>query len=1597
MDRLRGSTVTGSNNSGVAGVATDYLLPYSGLIYAAREDALRDLSYYNKDTSGNPISTLDTDRDNLSSTDFLLDPTRRPSSIRLVNGYRLWRSSLNVENLGNVDGKGTTAAVSRTDYTKTTFPWTELTKGEKGLTLVSNVPVYIKAQYDPAAPTDTARVPSFNKHTQQEFTLALNETVSNPPTAAEIGAIWNNFYKRHANNGKDDKLNPDFACRPRQVANCEEGDQWRAATVIADAVSVLSANFRDGYRTDGDYDLRNNANTSTSVNWQSQLNPTLPDVFDGTKREPRKDSRYVLDRRRNGFFNNNFATSATWLNLRNSDGTAVPSSIVWPGAPDADTPDNGNLASYNANGVTPLQRRVRVSEYSMEICRKLPVSECTFSDWVGLGAGTTTLPDFSTTGLVSTPLGAPRYIADADTRFARRLSFLRFDDIYKDGNKQLILTGRCDNASSWPIQIGVANGNDPATGYTYPHVLGDRTTPFEINNNTSYGTVPCPEALVTVEISSETQLGQNTLPSVTWGTTGNDLGVIAASPINSTGSVTNSEEDVGYAANNSTGTTNKSIQRGRIRINSPNDPCNITPTPTEVVFTNNDDTAVVTAATCAPDGGGIRDNSSISHPVFASLYRSKIAPFSIITPPAAAYPFNRPSGYFRAFDPPSNTTATNTTGTIITGTEGGRYVWGDDTNGNGILGDTVSGLTDRTDIFPNIPPRSGGFGELPMLPGDFTKSIADTVDSNQMKKSRPNEEDRTLWYRTAPDNNYIGEADNVTYNANRNLFINNLSFPSIGSGRDSSFRANLNAASPLVLPNTPCINVTDGTVDDRCITKSYKFGENATYTVGSTPVVETAGTTLLNLNLPYNPHFPSDNTSAVNGASTTEPASSFVVCDATGKTHNYQAIERPSLKRGDISGLIYPVATPATYVRCAQTANSAGEAIRNFVGTITTTDTTTGNGTKAVTTTSVTGGTGLLSLSLFPPLLGQTSTTFKGLNPDITKKNDGVTTKDLGTDVSPNTNNIDVTLRAVNTYANNRVHVFNVNNLGVLDGGTRNLTGSITFRANCVTVDPMTGADTSSTCTPTSVRRGSSPVFIMRGDFTENINFKGLKVKLDGVDPNNIFWVSSRIQSRLEIKTKTSSGNFLLTSGDGKDPRIAVGKSLSFSSKQTSVPLPLLPNVIYYVLYNNGDNNNGGSSVFGISATPPPAGVNCGANNRPATCPAEITNIGGSADFALSADPSFIFEGSVNNPNILVGNFLGTTRPVGTTMLNEDNTSVFAVKNKYSSFRGVRFLGLWTDPSLLNDETLFAAMTKVDEPEVLPVLQLNVPNSTDNVTDDIAQPNLGSSSGINGRPTSGTGQWTIRPTKTEVNVYIVGGNSPSRNGVGYTTSSTIYTSSSPSLGVTIDKDLLASGGTGTGETGGGLANFVRFLENWDDVPIKIAGGFIQNTKSRFATAPWASTAPLSSGVSDTRTLFMNPVQPSIRTTNGRIMSGYNLQYMSITANQIPYYAPPIRLWGYDVGLLTQQPDRFAERFASPIAGVNEFFREVSGDDLWVETLLCALEPTVVDTSNKAGAAPADYLRRALRGSDLRSNCNNKPTYGGAVTAPNYTIPSTVYQ
>ncbi len=319
LDLLRGK----SKNNG------EFLFPNSGIIYATRDDALPDAS--------------DTSPANVSATDFKLDPNRRPNGIMLINGSNLSRNA-------------------------TYKP------EEKGLILVSDLPVYIRGD--------------FNLHTQEEF--SDNSLKANNNWAGL-------FYARQT-------LNPNFACRLGQFSSCSTGETWRSASVIADAITVLSNNFSLGFREEGDYNLRDNYGNfpvgydfngdpttappvtlnETAIKFDVNGNGNMTDTAVTTLDETvigidlnnngnKTDTAVAITEtnitatvaaRLNGFWDNNFVTSRNFTD-NNYSGTAGTAG-----------------SSYFNNFVTPIQRRVNFSEYVMEICRKPTVTACTPTDWV---------------------------------------------------------------------------------------------------------------------------------------------------------------------------------------------------------------------------------------------------------------------------------------------------------------------------------------------------------------------------------------------------------------------------------------------------------------------------------------------------------------------------------------------------------------------------------------------------------------------------------------------------------------------------------------------------------------------------------------------------------------------------------------------------------------------------------------------------------------------------------------------------------------------------------------------------------------------------------------------------------------------------------------------------------------------------------------------------------------------------------------------------------------------------------------------------------------------------------------------------------------
>lgn len=133
----------------------------------------------------------------------------------------------------------------------------------------------------------------------------------------------------------------------------------------------------------------------------------------------------------------------------------------------------------------------------------------------------------------------------------------------------------------------------------------------------------------------------------------------------------------------------------------------------------------------------------------------------------------------------------------------------------------------------------------------------------------------------------------------------------------------------------------------------------------------------------------------------------------------------------------------------------------------------------------------------------------------------------------------------------------------------------------------------------------------------------------------------------------------------------------------------------------------------------------------------------------------------------------------------------------------------------------------------------------------------------------------INATPTRVNSIIVSGINPSRPNQGY----------------------------------GGLHNFPRFLENWGNQRLHFAGSLLQLSYSNYATSPF-----------ELENLEPGATEPAVTNEN------------------IRYYSPPIRLWGYDVGLQFSPAAPAASRFVTAGKNRNEFYVELPVDDPYISNL-----------------------------------------------------------
>jgi hypothetical protein len=454
LDQLRKKAFAQTSAKGPTG---EYLLPLSGIVYASRDDALPDWSNREEKagTTGGKIDEIK--RNLISRTDYKLDPSRSPDGIMLING----------PNLARKDNAGT-----------------QKQQIERGLTLATNLPVYIQGD--------------FNPHTQEEFTSAKLADTN----------YWTDFYKRTGRNKA-------FACTTIDNTNCESpGDEWRPVTILADAVAVLSDNFRLGYRNEGDFDLRSNAsgaiayafnNTSGyDLNGNNDNNDSVTEASlkldlngdgdtDDTIAEKQVTAKMV--RLINGFYENNFVTNGLssggfafnktapkdlGIRLGTKTGSEVQLDDNYYKSAYKDTEQNPNSSYFN-NFVTPIQRRGTFPEYLMEVCLKPMASACGPDDWyvaVDITGGTANKVDPATelkkaseviaTNVTKLLFGTTaRPPIDTDyQRYPRRVAFARYTTgkLYLDINNLPVALGiNTDTTATPPTTVKCYSYSDPVS------------------------------------------------------------------------------------------------------------------------------------------------------------------------------------------------------------------------------------------------------------------------------------------------------------------------------------------------------------------------------------------------------------------------------------------------------------------------------------------------------------------------------------------------------------------------------------------------------------------------------------------------------------------------------------------------------------------------------------------------------------------------------------------------------------------------------------------------------------------------------------------------------------------------------------------------------------------------------------------------------------------------------------------------------------------------------------------------------------------------------------------------------------------------------
>lgn len=116
-----------------------------------------------------------------------------------------------------------------------------------------------------------------------------------------------------------------------------------------------------------------------------------------------------------------------------------------------------------------------------------------------------------------------------------------------------------------------------------------------------------------------------------------------------------------------------------------------------------------------------------------------------------------------------------------------------------------------------------------------------------------------------------------------------------------------------------------------------------------------------------------------------------------------------------------------------------------------------------------------------------------------------------------------------------------------------------------------------------------------------------------------------------------------------------------------------------------------------------------------------------------------------------------------------------------------------------------------------------------------------------------------------------------------------------------------------GQTYGGLHNFPRMLEYWEDKPLFISGGMFQLNFSTQATG----------------TFDQDAWEPGALPL--------------LTRQDNKYYFPPDRYWGYDVALQYRFAAPIGQRFQSVGEPRNEYYRDLPLNDEYIKTLMCGVD------------------------------------------------------